>query len=464
MTTMRKILGRQLMFPIFCVLLFVMCSGLDDAVAQEAKAPAKPQQPITVKSDQNTDIAIANRIRTLFASIKELRSIIVSVNAGVVTLSGSVLEQKTIAEANRLASRVQGVVKVENNVKQSNDVAERLVPIVDRLGSRSQQFLAYLPLLGVAVVIFFLITVIGWLVSRRQQPFTRLAPNQFIANLYRQITMIVFVVIGLVVALDILDASALLGAILGTAGILGLAFGFAIKDTIENYIASILLSLRQPFRPNDLIDVEGKLGNVIRLTSRATIIMTADGNQVRIPNATVLKGMIINYTARPERRLAFDLGVDAESNLKDAAAVVTEALRKLDFILSDPLPEVLVSEIGDSNVIITSTAWIDQNETDFTRARSECIRIAKVALESRGFGMPEPIYRLKIDDPAGTVSAGGLKSQVGPSSRHAPIDAHIVEDEIPADTSVDDTITKKVIADRAKAKDTDFLDERAPVE
>ena len=68
---------------------------------------------------------------------------------------------------------------------------------------------------------------------------------------------------GIVVALDILGVTALLSTILGAAGIAGLAIGFAVRDTVENFIASVLLSMRQPFRPNDVVEIEGDIGKVI---------------------------------------------------------------------------------------------------------------------------------------------------------------------------------------------------------
>ncbi|MEZ5537828.1 MAG: mechanosensitive ion channel [Thiolinea sp.] len=71
---------------------------------------------------------------------------------------------------------------------------------------------------------------------------------------------------------------------------------------MENYIASILLSLRNPFQVNDFVSIDGHDGNVLRLTSRATILISPDGNHIRIPNATVFKAVITNFTRHPERR------------------------------------------------------------------------------------------------------------------------------------------------------------------
>src|SRR5690606_41705517 len=119
--------------------------------------------------------------------------------------------------------------------------------------------------------------------------FRRVVRNPVVENLLEQIVRLVFSLGGLVLAMNILGATALLGSVLGAAGVLGLAVGFAMRDTLENYIASILLSLRRPFAPNDAVVIEGVEGRITTLNSRATIITTWDGNEVRIPNAIVYK-------------------------------------------------------------------------------------------------------------------------------------------------------------------------------
>ena len=101
---------------------------------------------------------------------------------------------------------------------------------------------------------------------------------------------------GVLLALDILDLTALVGAVLGTVGVVGLAIGFAFKDIVENYLAGLLLSIRRPFALNDLVLIESHEGRVVRLTPSELILMTLEGNHVRIPNATVFKSFIYNFS------------------------------------------------------------------------------------------------------------------------------------------------------------------------
>jgi small-conductance mechanosensitive channel len=227
-----------------------------------------------------------------------------------------------------------------------------------------------------------------------RQPWDRLAPNAFIADIYRQIIRLAFVIAGIVVALDILNATALLSTILGAAGIIGLAIGFAVRDTVENFIASIMLSIRQPFRPNDAVEINGDEGKVIRLTSRATILLSWDGNHVRIPNATVFKSRIVNYSMNDERRFLFDIGIAPDSDMARAVQIAKETLAALPFTLQTPAPDAWIDGIGDSTVTLRLIGWIDQRTTSLNAARGEAIRIAMAALSDAAIDMPEPTYRL----------------------------------------------------------------------
>jgi small-conductance mechanosensitive channel len=276
----------------------------------------------------------------------------------------------------------------------STSVTERLTPVWDRLIGRARQSVAFLPLVGVAVLAFAAVTWLGIFIANRRQPWERLAPNAFIAEILRTALKLAAIVAGFVVALDILGATALLSTILGAAGIAGLAIGFAVRDTVENFIASILLSIRQPFRPNDAIEIGGDEGKVIRLTSRATILLSWDGNHIRIPNATVYKSRIVNYSRNPERRFSFDVGVAYGTDLAAAKALAEATIAALPFTLQSPPVNSWTTTLNGSNIGMTLVGWVDQRETDLAAARSEAIRQVLIAFDRAGIEMPEPTYRL----------------------------------------------------------------------
>ena len=126
--------------------------------------------------------------------------------------------------------------------------------------------------------------------------------------------------------------------------------------------------------------------------------MTLDGNQLRIPNAEVFKGTILNYTKNPERRFTFELGVDANDDPLAAIKVGLDAIDTLAFVLDEPKAIAVITNVGDSNIVLEFQVWVDQSETDFAKARSIAIRETKHALENEGFSLPEPIYRLRFNN------------------------------------------------------------------
>lgn len=354
----------------------------------------QPSGTITITDSTTQDAAIAVRIRDILQELDGYTDVTVSVSSGIVTLRGNTLDATSTNRLNDLVTRVEGVVAIENDVSETTDVVQRLNPAVQRFVARGQQIIAFLPLALVAVSLFALIVLLGFAIARRKQPWERLAPNAFIADIYRQILRLLFVIGGLVAALDIVNATALLSGILGAAGIVGLAIGFVVRDTVENFIASIMLSIRQPFRPNDTVEIEGDTGKVIRLTSRATILLSFDGNHIRIPNSTVFKSRIVNFSRNAERRFTFELGVGSDTDLAHARALTLEILEGLPFVLATPQASVWIESVGDSSVNLGMAAWINQNDTNVTLARSEAIRLVQAAFDSEGIGAPFPTYRL----------------------------------------------------------------------
>ena len=226
------------------------------------------------------------------------------------------------------------------------------------------------------------------------------------------------------------------------------------------------LSLRQPFRANDWVVIDDKEGRVIRLTSRATILMTLEGNHLRIPNGQVFRAVILNYTRNPQRRFDFDLGVDADDDADSARRLGRETLAGLTFVLDDPAPEARVIEVGESNVVLRFLGWIDQREADWYKARSSAILAVKAALEDGGFALPEPIYRLRFDARTQPLPLATTREPAASPAEATP-PKKAASNNAPADVSPQEEITEMVEAERRQAKgasEKDLLDTSRPVE
>ena len=348
--------------------------------------------------DVPADAEISARLNAILRGLGHA-GIAVTTEAGIVTLSGDVADPSVTAELLALAERLDGVVAVRDQLTEAGEIGERLDPAITRFEARLERVLARLPLVLLSALVLAAIVALGYFVALARL-WERLAPNTFIAGIYRQIVRVVFGLAGLVIALDLLGATALLGTILGAAGIIGLAIGFAVRDTVENFVASVMLSLRQPFRPNDLVEIDGDSGRVIRLTSRATILLSLDGNHIRIPNAVVFKSRIVNYTRNAARRFVFDIGIDPEADLEATRLLAQDTLRKMPFVLAAPEVLVWIENVTEAGVILRVTGWIDQEVTGFATARGDAIRLVKAAIEAAGVSIPDTTYRIRLESAA----------------------------------------------------------------
>lgn len=371
--------------------LTVLAAGLP-ATGQENA----PNGPITARPDATSDADIAVRIREIIGELGGYADVTVTVADGVVTFRGttSSLAEATALEA--LGARVEGVVAVRNTVTETSDIIQRLDPVLDRFTNRGTQLLISLPLVLITAAAMGLMIWFGYFIARRRNPWNRIAPNVFIADVYRMLIRVASVLAGIVVALDILNATALLSTILGAAGIVGLAVGFAVRDTVENFIASVLLSIRQPFAPNDVVEINGDQGKVIRLTSRATILLSFDGNHIRIPNATVFKSRIVNFSTNAETRFSFTICVSALSDLAEAKRLAQDVVASLPFTLEAPAPMVWLGDITDGGVEVVVTGWVDQRATSLVLARGEALRQVKHAWKAAGVEMPNTTYTIEL--------------------------------------------------------------------
>lgn len=430
---------------ILCLLLLIALPHAP-AVAQTSD---QPEGTIAVEGDATADAAIANRIRAILRELEGFEKVGVSVSSGIVTLRGTTLDAASGERLSELAGRVEGVVAIRNEVRESTDVSERLNPAVDRFRDRMEQAVAFLPLALVALGVFALIVVAGLALARLRNPWERLAPNAFIADIYRQIIRLAFIIAALVVALDILGATALLSGILGAAGIVGLAIGFAVRDTVENFIASVMLSIRQPFRPNDTVEIDGDTGKVIRLTSRATILLSYDGNHVRIPNSTVFKSRIINYSRNAERRFTFTLSVASDADLARARDLALEVLNDLHFVLPSPEAAAWVEEVADHWINMQFAGWINQETTDLAAARGEAIRLTLSAFDAAGLTAPPPAYRLITQSESSGTAQRDSPPAPTESANPAPVQA--------VEAQADRELTRIVAQERAELPREDLL-------
>lgn len=396
------------------------------------------------------DSIIKERLNGVLSQITAFKNIKVEVHDGVVTLTGTAPRAEARNKAEELVSRFKGVVYVINNVEVESEVETRVNPAIKKVKQYLNNITDQLPVIIIAILVVLAFWLLSLVVVHWDTPFERLRINPLLRGLIRQLLRSIILLVGVLLALEILDVTALLGALVGAAGLAGLAIGFGVRDIVENYLSGVLLSLRSPFTVNDLVRIENHEGRVVRLTSREIVMMTLDGNHVRIPNSLVFKSVIHNFTRNPRRRFDFKVGIGVNEDLVFVQELGCSTLRAMNGVMEDPGPFMRVVELGDFNVIVQFFGWVDQRSADFLKVNSEAIRLVKAAMDKAGVEMPEPIQTVRVRElaPPETVEPPMKK----------PIPKEFVEQEVKkADVSVDRQLDEQIEEDMATSDEKNLL-------
>ena len=146
-------------------------------------------------------------------------------------------------------------------------------------------------------------------------------------------------------------------AILGAAGIAGVAIGFAAQTSISNVISGLFVITERAFKINDTIEVNGTMGVVQSINLLSVVLKTFDSQYVRIPNETILKANLINYSQFPCRRVKTELSVAYGTDLRKTEQILLAVAKNNPFALDDPAPSILWTSFADSGINLTLMTW-----------------------------------------------------------------------------------------------------------
>ena len=215
---------------------------------------------------------------------------------------------------------------------------------------------------------------------------------------------LVLAAVALVYALGVIGVR--LGPLVGALGIGGLALAFAGQNILANFLASIILQLRHPFRRGDQVSVAGCEGTVQDVNFRTVVLRTYDGERVLVPCAQVLSTPIVNYTTLGRRRTTVGVSVAYDTDLDRALAVLGDAMGQVDGVAARPAPEVWVESFADSGISLALRFWHAPDVATMWRVRSEVAVAAKRALDAAAIEIPFPqrVLRFVSDERQGFVS------------------------------------------------------------
>jgi len=235
-----------------------------------------------------------------------------------------------------------------------------------------------------------------------------------VLNVYR------FALLGFGIVMAASQLGINIGAALAGLGVVGLTIGFAAKDSLSNIMAGFLIFWDKPFRVGDWITVSNYNGRVAEITMRTTRLQTRSNTWVIIPNETVLNQILVNHSTNGITRVEVPVGIGYAEQVSQARDVIVTAVRKIKGVLNDPLPSVVVNDLGPSSVDLLVFVWIAdaKDEKPVAFAVTEAV---KLSLDAAGIEIPPPQLDLSLKSVENKIweQAGRLEHVDAESSRVA---------------------------------------------
>ncbi len=378
------------------------------------------------------DAQIADRLERILGASGWFTPLSVSVREGIVFIDGQTETDDRREWAQQLALRTQDVVAVVNRIEVQPTISWDFTPTWRELGRLVDRVQWFAPLAVASVVIL----LVFWLLSRGVTALTRHAlqrrlSSPLLVNIAARVVALPVILIGVYLVLQIAGLTRLAVTVLGGTGLVGIVVGLAFREIAENSLASILLSVRNPFRTGDWIQVGEHEGIVQNLNMRTTILLTLDGNHVLIPNALVYKSVVTNFSTNPGRRAEFAVGIGYADSIVKAQDVILAALRAHPAVLDAPEPAAIVDELGASTVNIRVQFWFDGKTYSIFKVRSSLMRQVKRALQDAGVSMPDAAREIIFPEGVPLRRAAAVAGTAG-DRPHSQVAADKTEDQAEA--------------------------------
>jgi small conductance mechanosensitive channel len=142
----------------------------------------------------------------------------------------------------------------------------------------------------------------------------------------------------------------------------GVAIGMALSGNLQNFAGGIIILFLKPYKVGDWVEAQGTSGAVQAIQIFHTILLTADGKLIYVPNGAMSSGTITNYTLTPTRRAEWTIGIEYGENVEKARQIVLDILKADARVKEDPAPVVWLNELGSSSVDMVVRCWTDNSD------------------------------------------------------------------------------------------------------
>lgn len=284
----------------------------------------------------------------------------------------------------------------------------------DQLREMGTSFVETMPSLAIAIFIM----LVTWIVARFGVKISdaivgRTEIRSSLKNLIDTIVKLAIWLTGLFIAAIVVIPTLTPASLLAGLGIGAVAIGFAFQDIFENFLAGVLIMVREKMRIGDIIECEGITGKVEHITLRETHVRKLSGELTVVPNSILFKNPVEILTDVDQRRHEVVVGVSYDTNLDHAADVIRRAVEGIDDVLASKGVDIFAQEFNSSSVDFLVRWWAGSTPRSGWESKDKVVRKVKAALDEAGIEIPFPYVTHTFKE---TVPV----SQLGDTGKRAP--------------------------------------------
>jgi len=254
-----------------------------------------------------------------------------------------------------------------------------------------EQGITFVSIHGLNLLIALFIFVIGRMIAKKLAELTRTVMrksniDETLRTFLRNI--IYYALLAAVIIMALGQAGLNITSFLAVLGAAGLAVGLALKDSLSNFAAGVMLIMLGFFKKGDFIKAAGESGTVTAINIFNTILTTPDNRSIIVPNSSVLSGTIINITANDTRRVDLVMGIGYDDDLLKAKELLKKIVTEDPRVLAEPAPLVEVLELADSSVNFAVRPWCKTE--DYWGVYYAITEKVKIVFDQEGISIPYP--------------------------------------------------------------------------
>jgi small conductance mechanosensitive channel len=240
----------------------------------------------------------------------------------------------------------------------------------------------------ISALVVFIIgrSIAKLLVKAMSKVMQRAKVDETLISFLGNVLYVALLIVVIIAALDRLGVNTT--SVLAVFATAGLAVGLALKDSLSNFAAGVMLIIFKPFKVGDFVEAGGTAGTVEEIRIFNTVMRTPDNREITVPNGQIYGGTIVNVTARDTRRIDLLFGIGYEDDYRKARDLVWEVINTDERILKDPEPVIMFMELADSSVNFAVRPWV--KTSDYWTVRADILEKVKLAFDNNNISIPFP--------------------------------------------------------------------------